>query len=314
MKTTPSLRAPHGRRMLLLSLALAGASSVLAQSFGDSDSAADPRAQGARPPVTLHVEYASTGASPADFRGRSRPDSGAESVSFFLQGMVPVRPPTFMMPLGLAARSIHFDETPDAPVPGSARSISLDTGLGYRPNEAWQFMVRLSPTLYRTADISGDDVGLSGGLIARWRSRPAVTWMFGALANPDGELPVLPVFGATWTISPELTLSLTVPRPQVVYRPNRQWAFHAGASLEGATFRTDRNFGSGRNDPRYNHALASYRDVRVGAGFELRLTPKLGVNAEGGYSVDRRIDYTRIGETVKFGSAPYLQLGLRLTF
>ena len=298
----------------LLFLAVFRTTSAWAQPIDFPDPGSDPGATSGPPPIAVQAVYSTTGSGPAEFRGRDRGDSGASTYSIRLQGAVPLRPPTWMMPLGLSAQNVEFDALPAAAVPDAAHVLSLNTGVGFRMNEEWMFMARLSPTLYRTSGISSGDVGISGGLIALWRRSPSLTLMMGLLANPDGEFPVLPALGAQWTISPELTLSLMVPRPQIIYRPNERWSFHAGASLDGVTFRTSDTFGNERNEPRYNHALASYRDLRVGSGFEVRIKPKISLQVEGGYSVDRRLDYTRIDERVKFDPAPYFQAGLQLTF
>jgi hypothetical protein len=102
------------------------------------------------------------------------------------------------------------------------------------------------------------------------------------MANPDSEYTVLPAVGVNRTISSELKLSMMVPRPQIIYRQNQFWMFHAGANLEGSTFRTSETFGNEQNEPRYNNALASYRDIRVGAGIEVQVTQRLTLEIEGG--------------------------------
>lgn len=311
---------------VLLLLALAVSPTAFAQLPDFPAPGADPKDRGSHPPIDLLIDYSSVGSGTMEFRGRDRAESGAQSVTIVLEGSVPVgsppkleegvppTPPRWMMPLGLMSQNVYFDDVLGAPVPASVHTLSLDTGLGYRVNDAWTLMVRVSPTLYRTDGIDSGDLGVRGGVMALWRRSPSLTWLFGVMAEPDGEFPVLPVVGASWRINPEFTLSLMAPRPQLIYRPNQRWSFHVGANLNGATFRTHETFGTERGEPRYNHALASYRDVRVGAGLEQRLTPWLTLSAEGGYSVNRQIDYTRIDERVKFDPAPYFQLGLRARF
>lgn len=286
----------------------------------------DPEKTGSHAPINLMVDYSVTGSATTEFRGCDRAESVASSVTVIVEGSMPLggpskfaqgvppTPPKWMMPLGLMSQNVWFDDVPGAPVPGSVHTLSLNTGLGYRMNDQWMLMANVSPTLYRTESISGNDVGVRGGLMAMWRHSPSLTWMFGVIADPDGAFPLLPLLGANWVISPEFTLSLMAPRPQFIYHPNKRWSYHVGANLKGAAFRTSDTFGTERGEQRYNHALASYRDIRVGAGFEMRVNQRLTLNAEGGYSVNRQIDYTRIDERVKFDSAPYFQVGLRANF
>lgn len=317
------------RRLLtgsLYLLALAGASTAFAQMPDFPEPGTNPADAGSHPPINLVVDYSSTGSGTTEFRGRDRSESGANSVTFMIGGAVPlggppkfeegvaVSPPKWMMPLGLLSQNVYFDEVPGAPVPESVHTLSLNTGLGYRLNDKWMLMANVSPTLYRTDGVGSDDFGIRGGLMAMWRYSPSLTWMFGVMADPDGEFSVLPMVGANWEINPKYTLSLMMPRPQFVYHPNKRWSYHIGANLNGATFRTNDTFGTERGEPRYNHALASYRDIRVSTGLQMRVTSQLALSAEGGYSVNRQIDYTRIDERVKFDPAPYFQLSLRTRF
>lgn len=324
MNTTNSLLRPRAGSLLLL--ALASASISLAQSPDSPATATDSPDASARPPIDLLIDYSSTSAGPTDFRGGERTESGAQTATFALSGSIslgappkgeentPPVPSKWKLSLGLLSQNISFDDVPDAPVPDAVHTLSLNTGLSYRLNDTWTFTANVSPTLYRLDDVGSSDIGVRGGVMATWRRSPSLLWMFGVMADPDGEFPVLPMVGANWRINPEFTLSLVVPRPQLVYRPSNRWRFHVGANLTGATFRTSDTFGTERGEPRYNRALASYRDIRFGAGFALQVNRRLSIEAEGGYSVNRQIDYTRIDERVKFDPAPYFQVGLRAKF
>ena len=45
-----------------------------------------------------------------------------------------------------------------------------------------------------------------------------------------------------------------------------------------------------------------------------RFTPSFGLEADAGYSLDRQIEYERIGQRVKFESAPYFRVGMKFGF
>ena len=120
---------------------------------------------------------------------------------------------------------------------------------------------------------------------------------------------MLPSAGLRWDIQTNLTLSLMFPRSGLDYRitPKLDLFVHA----DGAVFRAENNLGDKIGQSRFNNGLATYRDFHLGLGAEYRLAGGLSATIEGGYSFGREIDYTRIDQTVKFGSAPFVQAGLR---
>lgn len=99
-----------------------------------------------------------------------------------------------------------------------------------------------------------------------------------------------------------------------MFRPDSRWSFHAGADLNMTTFRTGDTLGTALTLPQYNDALGNYRDIRIGLGAGYRFCSSFSAELEGGYSVNRQIDYTRIDERVKFDPAPYVRLGLNARF
>ena len=54
-----------------------------------------------------------------------------------------------------------------------------------------------NPSLYRFEDVTGNDIGFSGGLMMAYRYRPTLSWSLGVFVSPNSSLsPVLPV--ADW--------------------------------------------------------------------------------------------------------------------
>ena len=62
----------------------------------------------------------------------------------------------------------------------------------------------------------------------------------------------------------------------------------------------------------FNNGIATYRDFLLGAGAEYRICHGLSLSLKGGYSFGRELDYQRIDQTVKFGSSPFVQVGLKM--
>lgn len=267
-----------------------------------------------RPPRPAVATASSTVfSSNADFRNRKSGRSAATSVALTGAGRLPLGG-DWSVPLDFMAQHISLGEVPDAPVPEAIRTLSLGTGLVFKSSEDLVLMGRLGGTFLRTSGLESKDLGLSAGLLGMWRYSPALTYVFGVMLNPDSDRQALPVVGVNWVINPHLVLSLTPPRPRLTYQPNERWNFHLGANLNGATFRTSATMGTRLGDARYNGALGSYRDVRVGGGFGHAFTPSLHLEAEAGVSVNREINYQRLRESVRFGPAPYLGVGLKVGF
>ncbi|MEI6149337.1 MAG: DUF6268 family outer membrane beta-barrel protein [bacterium] len=269
---------------------------------------------GMKPPLMgASIEASTVFSSEADYRNQKRGGSAASNLALAWNGNLPLSN-QWIVPLDLMAQNISFGELPDTPVPDSIHPLSLNTGLIYKMSEDLMLMGRFGGTVYRTSEVGAKDIGFSAGLMGMWRYSPALTYVFGLMVNPDSDHRAFPMIGVNWDINEQLNLSLTLPRPRLTYRPNKDWSFHVGANINGATFRTSETMGTKLGDTRYNGVLGSYRDIRVGAGLGHSFTPSLSVEAEAGISVNREINYQQIRENVRFGPAPYLSLGLKFGF
>ena len=200
------------------------------------------------------------------------------------------------------------------PIPDHINVIRLNAGLGYRFAENWTVTASAGPVLYRVEDIEGDDFGVAGLVRATYRISPDLIFNFGLGFNPDTDVPVLPMVGARWRLETNLTLNLMFPRTGVIYQAAPRLSLFVGVGLSGATFRTSDSLGTGIGDPRFNHALATYWDVRAGVGAEYAISRVLGVTLEGGYSVWRELHYKDLDETVRFSPGPFVQVGIRCRF
>lgn len=272
------------------------------------------REPGMRPPlydVTLESSY--TAAGNTKFRGTNFGDSDAYSISLGLSTRVQLNE-YWSIPLSLRSQNLVLGSIAMAPVPDLINTLQFGTGLSYRPNDRWMFMALVSPTLYKFSDFGGNDIGVTGGVTAMWIYSPSLKFMAGVMFSPDGEYKVLAMAGLDWAIYDQLDLRLLFPKPGLVYTPNDQWSLRVGADLNIAIFRTSDSLGTDIGLPRYNDALGSYRDIRIGAGAGYRISKNLSVDVNGGYSVYRQIYYIRIDERVRFDPAPYASLGLRLSF
>jgi hypothetical protein len=284
--------------------------------LGMTPRATDGSEPGVRPPlvdVTLESSYTSAGKT--KYRSANFGDSDAYNVNLGLSARTPLNK-QWIIPLELRSQNLYLGSLAGVPLPDEIHTLQFGTGLGYRPNDRWMFMARVSPMLYKFSDVGRNDVGVgvSGGLTAMWNYSPSLKFMFGVMFSPDSDIKVLPMAGFDWAINDQLDLRLMFPKPGLIYTPNDRWRVYVGADMNVVTFRTSDSLGTSIGQPQYNDALGTYRDIRIGAGVGHHFSKTLSVDANAGYSVSRQIDYTRIDERVKFDPAPYMRLGLRMSF
>jgi hypothetical protein len=267
-----------------------------------------------QPPLVHAVlDTSFTAEGQAKYLGLKHGDSDAFNVGLGVNTVVPLNE-HWMVPLNLMSQNYWLESVPGAPVPTHLNTLGLGVGLGYRASDDWLFMGRISPSLYRFGDVNSDDVGVAGGVTALWRYSATLQFLFGIMAAPDSDLKVLPMAGVYWRINDQWNLSVMFPQPRLTYLPDEHWRFYAGANVSGTTFRTADTLGADLGQPRYNNALGTYRDVRLGAGAGYKLNRNLRAEVEAGYSIWRQIDYSDIDQTIKFDPAPYVRIGINVGF
>ena len=253
------------------------------------------------------------GGSATKFQGAKLADSEASNFNLGVGRRFTLADSWFLK-LGLMSDNFYMEQVSGAPVPKDIHTLRLNVGLGYRWNEKWTFSVLAAPTLYRFDATDISDVGISGGLQARYQMMPSLTLSAGVIVAPDSNLKVLPMLGIRWLINDHYTVEVGMPKNRVSYKINSDWTVYAGADLNGTTFRASENLGTVTGFPRYNNAIATYRDVRIGAGVSYEFIHGFRAEIEGGGSVYREIFYTRIEERLRFKPTPYIRLGVSVQF
>lgn len=252
-------------------------------------------------------------AGETEFRGRKFGDSDAMNFNLSAGTMLPLSE-RWMVPLEIKSQYLALGDLPGVPMPDSINTLEFGTGLAFKANDRWMFMASINTTLYKLDDIESDDIGFSGGLMVEWEYSPSWKWVFGVIVQPDNDLPVIPIAGFKWQINEHWQFEFPFP-PRLTYIPNDAWSFHFGMDgVLGTTFRTSDTLGSSIGLPEFDGELGSYSDFRLGGGMGYQLNKSLSLEVEAGYSVNRKIEYSDIDETVEFDPAPYLRLGLRYEF
>lgn len=284
------------------------------QAFGDPPSPGGSEPGEGPPSLEVTLESSYTAGGETKFRGAKVGDSDAFDANFGLSYFWDLDE-SWSIPFDLQSQNVFLDSLAGTPLPESIHTLEFGTGLAYRLDDSWMFMARISPVLYKLDDVGGNDIGLSGGLMAMWDYSPSLKFTFGVFAQPDNEFPVLPLVGMDWRIDEQWELRLMLLAPQLIYSPDDQWSFQVGMDSNfGTTFRTSNTLGTSIGLPQYDDALGSYSDLRFGGGVTYRLDDSWRLEASAGYSTSREIDYKDIGDKIKFDDAPYFRLGVSFGF
>lgn len=260
----------------------------------------------------LSADYSSVAAGGVDFKG-VKGESGAQSATAYFTAEVPVNDAWFV-PVGIISRDFFLGTVAGAPIPAQIETLGFETGLGCRLNDQWTVAASAGPRIYRLDSVDNGDIGVGGMARAMYKWKPNLTVAFGFAVNPDRDAPVLPIVGVRWNIRTNLTLGLMYPRSGLDYRLIPRLNVFAGFDGNYVVFRADDRLGDKIGMSQYNNGLGTYRDFHVCVGGEYRIIRGFSAFVEGGYSFERELHYQRIGQTVKFDPAPYIQTGLKYLF
>lgn len=266
-----------------------------------------------QPGVQASVNSGYDWSSSTKFQGGRVGDSDAYNINIGVGAHITLNDKWFVQ-LSLMSDNFYLEQLSAAPIPDAINTLRLNAGLGYRLNDKWTITALASPSFYRFDNVNGDDVGVAGSVMAAFRASPKLSLVFGIIGSPDSDAPVLPILGAHWRINDRYLVELGVPRTRMSYYIEKNWAVYAGGNLNGTIFRAGDTLGTQIGQSQYNNALGYYRDIRAGVGTSCEIIHGFRAEFEGGYSVYRDIDYTRVDTNVRFRPSPYVRLALSYRF
>jgi hypothetical protein len=202
-------------------------------------------------------------------------------------------------------------------IPNRLQSTNLVLGLDTEFSDSFLIRIEAQPGFYGTDfDDFGQDTFnvpfLIGGTYIFSSNFQVVFGLgFDALRN----YPVLPGGGIRWKFAPKWTLNAVVPTPRLEYEVNSNFLLYGGADIRLTSYRVEKNFGTLRGNPALNHAAISYEEMRVGGGFDWKLTSAIKLSIEGGVIPYRNFDFHRTEVRYHQDSiAPYGMVALHAAF
>jgi len=227
---------------------------------------------------------------------------------------IPVNP-SYSWRIGGEWERIGFGLPSGVPLPNTVQSLELKLGNSWRLNRRSLVQFDASPGIYSDfEDVGIGDFNIPISARYIFIQSTNVQWVVAAIGDPKNEIPVVGGVGLRWMFATDWTLDLILPRPQIRYAARENLTLHAGGGLKGGAYRVGENFGTRVGRPELNDEDMTYREIRVGGGFNWKVTPKISALFDGGWVIDRRFSFKDARLQLNGKGAPYFQLAVNANF
>jgi hypothetical protein len=219
--------------------------------------------------------------------------------------------------LGAEWEKFSFDFSSSSPLPDELQSVSLVLGIDTQFSDSILVRFQTQPGVYNTGfDDLSDDFNMPFIVGGTYIYNANLQFVVGVSVDVERKYPVLPAAGVRWKIARQWVLNGVLPTPRIEFEPYKDLTIYLGADIKQTNFRVEDDFGTTHGNPRLDHAVLSYGEVRTGVGFDWKISPILTLTAEVGYQPYRSFDFYRAD--VEFdqtgGAAPYGMVSLHGAF
>jgi hypothetical protein len=218
--------------------------------------------------------------------------------------------------LGLEWERFGFSVSNTDHIPDTLQSVGLVIGLDTQISDSILLRVEAQPGAYNTGvESMSDDFNMPFVAGGTYIYNPNLQFIAGVSVDIERKHPVLPAAGVRWKVSRQWVIDAVLPKPQIEFEWNKDVTLSVGANIIETNFRVDDSFGDARGNPRLDHAVLSYSEVRTGAGLDWKISPVLTLTTEAGYQPYRSFDFYRAH--IRFnedGGAPYGMISLHGAF
>ena len=240
-------------------------------------------------------------------------DGGQTRVRFLLTPRTKIG----ILRLGVQMEHYSFSFGGNAPIPDDLHATSLIIGLDTQLSDSLLIRVEVQPGFFGTDfdDFGQDTFNVPVVIGGTYIFNSGFQVVFGLGIDAFRAYPVLPGGGIRWKFAPQWTLNAVVPTPRLEYELNSNFMLYAGADLRLNSYRVEKNFGTLRGNTALNHAAITYNEMRVGTGFDWKLSSAIKFSLEGGFIPFRAFDFHRT--QVRYhqdGGMPYARLGFHAAF
>jgi hypothetical protein len=217
--------------------------------------------------------------------------------------------------LGMEWERFSFGMPDRSPLPNTLQSASLVVGIDTQFSDSILMRFEATPGFYGTNELGFDEVNMPFVAGGTYIYNPNLQFIVGVSVDIERKYPVIPAAGIRWKIMRQWVLAAMLPEPRLEYEATKNLTLFLGANFKETNFRVKDDFGDTHRNPRLNHAVLTYSELRAGVGADWKITPTVTLTAEAGYQPYRSFDFYRAN--VRYhedGSAPYGQISLHGAF
>ncbi len=215
--------------------------------------------------------------------------------------------------LGAQYGRFDFNNSGGLPLPDTLQNANAILAVEYLVAGEIAILLETAPGFYFEENPDGDSFDAPTKLAVAFPLTPRFFLVAGATYRGAIEkYPFFPVLGALWLINDEWTLRLIAPAPRLIYRPAEHLRLWVGGELGGGAYRVD-------DDPsrpaELRHAVLTYSEIKVGAGFTWGDPDRVALDVGAGYNIRRKFDYFRAEKGYETDEgAPYLRVSFTAGF
>jgi hypothetical protein len=256
------------------------------------------------------VGYSWSGASDLERGGISVGEITVHHVEGSFAGRAPVGA-GILLTYGAAFNINQLEAGAGAALPDRLGELTLNLGLTHKFSTRWSGSVFVRPGFYNDLeDFSSDSFNAPFLAIANFVQSADLVWLFGASVNPFSERPFAPVAGVRWKFAKGWMFNIGFPRIGVTWDASKTLSLNAGLGIQGGSYRVTENLvSSAPGNAQVDKTYVDYREIRIGAGANWKLSEKISLVAEAGMMTDRKFDYYDREFSLNGSAAPYLTLG-----
>ena len=217
--------------------------------------------------------------------------------------------------LGAEWERFTFDFPSGAQLPDTLQSASLVVGLDTQFSDSILLRVEAQPGFYGTGNLNFEDFNMPFIIGGTYIYSPNVQFVLGVGVDVERKYPVIPGAGVRWKFARQWVLNAVLPKPRLEFEAAKNLTLYAGANIKETGFRVGNDFGDRQRNPRLNHSLLTYSEVRTGLGADWKISSIFTVTAEAGYEPYRTVDFYRADACYhEDGRAPYGMISMHGAF
>lgn len=216
----------------------------------------------------------------------------------------------YYLQVGFDHDQFQFSRSNATLFPYSLTSDAAVIAISYWAGDEYNPLLRLEPGVYYTRDhITKNSFNLPFRVQGGIKVNEQLHLVLGVEIDPFGSSIAFPIAGFNWEINDQFNVRAVFPKPRISYMPNKSLEFFLGGELTGGAYRNGPT-----RDRRTNNALVDYSDYRACLGMEYDFTKIISLEANLGWSFERRFNYFRAGPIYQAKGAPYAQLIFKFGF